>query len=70
MIPAHWTDLGAQPGKQAPNELEQSTPQLETIGSSSDLLRARTIVDALLRRGDSSAGEELSLFPEDGERKR
>ena len=68
MVPAHWTDLNAQPGKQAPDGQEHSTPRPETIGSPSDLLRTRTIVDALLRRGDSSAGEEPQAAKEEGGR--
>lgn len=68
MIPAHWTDLDAQPGKQAPDGQEHSTPRPETIGSPSDLLRTRTIVDALLRRRDSSADEEQQAVEEEGER--
>ncbi len=55
MFPAHWTNLDKS-DKQAPDE--QSSSQLETIGTTSDLLHTRTIVDALLRREDSLASEQ------------
>jgi hypothetical protein len=69
MVPAHWTDLNEQRSKQAPKEQEHSsTTRPETIGSPSDLFRTRTIVDALLRRGDSSANEEQQTAEEEGAR--
>ena len=51
LVPADWTDLDLQPGNPAPPPEPGRSPSRPcTLGFLRDLLRARTIVDALLRR--------------------
>ncbi len=67
MIPAHWTDLDAGRADRTP-DAHGRTDAPETIASPSDLLRARAVVDGLLRRVDSSAREEQQTAEEEGGR--
>jgi len=69
LIPAAWTDLDMNPakaGQTPPSDDRQSTSF--TLGSLSRLLRARKVVDSLLRKIDAS--EQVPLIPSKEERER
>lgn len=70
LVPSAWTDLATRQSQptRAP-ELSRSPAHSPILGSLSDLIRLRTIVDALLRRPASSISEPGSAAKEVGERR-
>jgi Family of unknown function (DUF5372) len=59
LIPQEWTDLGDVPQ----DSMVQTNPNT-ILGSVSDLLHARAVVDALLNRRTSQEGDEKSIDKE------